>query len=535
MKKLITTLVAVLIVFVGVSCNQYVYVPVDPNDPIFGGGSTTATTVTDVADNVDTGTILKDAITADETDDTIEIVSVTKLPDTSGSTTVRAFSNMRATTAYEVVIRLNGYRGTANGTISGTISYRLEVSAGSAYTYTVSSSSVTVTASEADRSVTATVSGFTGSVSGITVVTGSITVTTGATVEVEQNKYAGSYEAGNETITEAGENSEGEGTEANPYVIMTADDLANIDRYGNDVYLELGADIEGRADITTTDVTLDLNGHTIKTPELKNEQGQIYGADSSSLIVEGGSLTILDSRNGAGIDAGYAALWARKDGEIHVINGTYRGTGSKASAVLIGNYGGSAESIENGSVIIDDGIFYGPEGCIALWGASELNINGGEYTSDGNLVIMTNGSADLVSHPFTITFNDGVINGSMIDNFRASNYIAGGFYIANQGNFYLNGGTINIEGGVGVAVRGGNVVISDDVIFNMTPYQDDTEGLLGDSPQIVVSDKQIVVDPDSRYPGRPITVTNYSAYVPVDAQGEACVPGSDGVIRYPND
>lgn len=479
MRKVLRALILALIMVAAVSCTQYVFVPVGGSS-----GNTVQTTIDDVAANVDTGDVLKAAIEGD--DPTAKVIGV----EARGGTTGASFMAARATMSYRVTVLLTGYVGTDGGVINGLVYYTL-TSIGSDWTYTVELSSVTVKAEGAASAVSATVSGFTGTVTGITVEGDSITA--GDAVTVSQDKYDGEYVVGGEAVTEAGVNNEGEGTKANPYVLKSDDDVANINSYGDGAYLSLGYDVTRTVLIKNENVTLDLNGHTITV-----------GDSNVGVCVQYGSSTILDSRNGEGITGG-VPLWADYDGTITVENGNYHG---KISAGYVGNFAKTEESIRNGHIVINDGTFYGYDGGFAVWGDSSLVINDGDFTSDYNLVVMTNGSKPLADCHFDITVNDGTFNASMIELGRNDNYIAGGFYIANSGTLNLNGGVLNIDGGVGVVMRAGTVNVADGVVINHTNTTGDDGGKAGDAPISLDVPNDIVVDLRSDYPGEDPIVNN---------------------------
>ena len=501
MRKIIIAAFSVaLIIAVSVSCTQYTYLPLDPNNPWFGGNDKVMTTVQDVAENVNTGNIFVDAINATADEETIGIKSID-----SYSKNASILSRTVTTEKYYVVVWLNGYIGENGALLFGDMNYVLNVSTDDAssevtYSYNVESSSIEVQASGADVNATATVGGFTGTIEGISISTDAgatvITVNEDSTATVKQNKYEGSYQVGNDKITEAGAESEGEGSKAHPYVLENAEDFENIDGYGDNVYLELGADITTTgATVTTNGVTLDLRGHSVTS------------SGTAIQVINDGEITIHDSENGEGITAKKAAFWAYNDGTIHILNGNYSGNDA---AVLIGMFDGSAESITSGSVTIEDGVFNGVEGAARVYGSSSLVINDGTFNSTYNLVIMTNGSSPLSNYFFYIDVNGGEFNGTMIQAGRDAGYIAGGFYICNTGTMDIDNAVLNIDGGVGIALRAGTVNVGRNVVVNHTNNTQDEGGKVGDAIVSLDVPKDIVIDYLSDYPGADPILNNDS-------------------------
>ena len=143
MRKIIIAAFSVaLIIAVSVSCTQYTYLPLDPNNPWFGGNDKVMTTVQDVAENVNTGNIFVDAINATADEETIGIKSID-----SYSKNASILSRTVTTEKYYVVVWLNGYIGENGALLFGDMNYVLNVSTDDAssevtYSYNVESSSI---------------------------------------------------------------------------------------------------------------------------------------------------------------------------------------------------------------------------------------------------------------------------------------------------------------------------------------------------------------------------------------------------------
>ena len=151
---------------------------------------------------------------------------------------------------------------------------------------------------------------------------------------------------------------------------------------------------------------------------------------------------------------------------------------------------------------------------LGVWGDGHLVINGGTFTAHDNTVIGTNGTGyDTSVKPYaeySIEINGGTFNA----NIESSGYIACGIYAANAGSVVLRGGTFNINGGVGILVRGGSLDLRNAVIIN-NHIEGLDEGKVGDST-VLVSDNPIVVDYSSEYPDwEGINIISTGDYEPV--------------------
>ncbi len=226
---------------------------------------------------------------------------------------------------------------------------------------------------------------------------------------------------------------------------------------------------------------------------------KIVNNNGSAIVVDGGEITI----NGNGtVEAKESAVQTINEGKATINSGKYIGT----FAIAAGKWDGKTAS--NGSVIINGGEFEAQEFAVPVWGKSSATINGGTFTSKDNAVIGTNGSKPLSSTPYDITINGGVFNGKI----SSPGYIACGIYMANTGNVVLNGGTFNIEGGVGVLVRSGELT-ANKVEITLTHKEGLKSGKVGDSEVVITEGSQIVVDDKAGYPGEgPKVIENKTSY-----------------------
>lgn len=264
--------------------------------------------------------------------------------------------------------------------------------------------------------------------------------------------------------------------------ITTGFDVATVENfetifaeYG---YVRLTADLTNLTEsikITNQSGTIDLNGHTITYGTTDDD------LHTGVLYIEGGNITI--TGNGI-IEAtdGYhvSCIKITENGSVTIENGTF--TCTQGDAIDIGVQDGNG-----GNAIINGGSFEGQEFCVGIWGRnSNVTINDGSFTARDNAVIGTNGSD--IGNP-SITINGGSFNGYIV----TEGYIACGIYMANACTVNITGGTFNIHGGVGIAIRGGELNASG-VTFNLIHVDDIPNGWVGDKKTLLPVDTEIVVD-----------------------------------------
>ncbi len=169
---------------------------------------------------------------------------------------------------------------------------------------------------------------------------------------------------------------------------------------------------------------------------------------------------------------------------------------------------GCGLSVQNeATLVVNEGLMVeAQEECLNAWVGSTLIVNGGEYTSKDNLVIMTNGNPGNGKNKITV--NGGTFNGKI----KSSGYIAGGIYVANDDTVTVNGGTFNIVNGVGIVARSGNVIVNEGVTFNITTDGTITEGKVGDAKINITIPRELVLDKLAAYPGGEPTIENNTEY-----------------------
>jgi len=215
------------------------------------------------------------------------------------------------------------------------------------------------------------------------------------------------------------------------------------------------------------DTELDLNHYTLSG----NVEGYMLTADNAKLTLKNGNVNAL--RRIAN---------AVNGGEIVIKSGTYSSGDVAMSAIG-----------EGSKITFDGGDLTAVEGGLGAFDGAELEINGGTITGTDNFPVFTNGTAGRGGN--TIVMNGG----DLVGNIASPGYEACGVYIANSDSFTMNGGTITSNGGCGILMRAGNVVINDGEITAI--MGDHVPGYVGDKKK-VMSASAVIYDEASNYPGK---------------------------------
>ena len=173
--------------------------------------------------------------------------------------------------------------------------------------------------------------------------------------------------------------------------------------------------------------------------------------------------------------------------EFNLKNGSVVANGGGNWGVVLG--------ANAGKVVLTDCDITAQEGAIGLLAGTtgnKIEINGGVYIGLDNAVISGNGSA-RDGDPNQIIINGGTFNGKI----QTSGYVACGIYAPWKDVITINGGEFNIENGVGVLCRGGQVYINGGTFTTTDPNGE--LGKVGDS-RIVVPCQTVYVDNASQYP-----------------------------------
>ncbi len=239
---------------------------------------------------------------------------------------------------------------------------------------------------------------------------------------------------------------------------------------------------------------LDLNGKTIS----------MQTKDARAIVVDSGNLTVI-GKEGA-IESHGNAFRVINGGVLSISErGTYTSTNN--SAIVAGD----SDESTGGTVVIVSAEVKAQEAALLVLKDSKLVVYGGTFSAADNFVVGTNGTEGLGG--YDITINGGTFNGKIV----SSQFIACGVYAANDGIITLNGGVFNIENGVGIIARRGDLYVGENVKIKLTPG--DTEaGKIGDSLVVVTTNSQIVRDEKSNYGS--LKIKNKSIYTIVGVDGK---------------
>lgn len=278
---------------------------------------------------------------------------------------------------------------------------------------------------------------------------------------------------------------------------------------GSTVVLLKDCSESGRAPEVTKNVTLDLNGKNL-----------IF---SSMTVDKGGNLTIKDSGTGGtynGLGANYSVR-VKRGGIFNLESGTLTNssTASGTSNVVVRVEGGTATTPAASTANIKGGKIEskGTPVFVRDPGAT-VNVSGGDLVGSGLACIAGNGSKGMGGT--TINISGGTLTANPYDDTSA----ACGIYHPNEGTLTITGGTINVNNGVGVLMRGGEMTMTGGEI-NATGDATRT-GSVGDTNQ-KIGVSGVIFDRDANYPA--VATTS------IKVDGEAKVSGAKAAVELIND
>ena len=255
-------------------------------------------------------------------------------------------------------------------------------------------------------------------------------------------------------------------------------------------------------------VTLDLNG--------KNLVFQSITVDIH------GNLTIKDSGNGGTYNGTYVDYSVRvKRGSVFNLESgtlTNSSTHPKTSNVVVWVEGGTAKKPAASTANIKGGKIEtkGTPVFVRDPGAT-VNVSGGELKGSGLACIAGNGTKGQGGT--TINVSGGTLTANPYDDTSA----ACGIYHPNEGTLTITGGTINVNNGVGILMRGGEMTMNGGEI-NATGDATRT-GTVGDARQII-GVSGVVFDRDANYPA--------VATTKIKIDGDAKVNGAKEAVELIN-
>lgn len=272
---------------------------------------------------------------------------------------------------------------------------------------------------------------------------------------------------------------------------------------GSTVVLLKDCSESGRAPEVTKNVTLDLNGKNLTFSYITASKG--------------GNLTIKDSGTGGtynGTGANYS-VYVKRGGIFNLESGTLTNssTATGTSNVVVRVEGGPATMPAASTANIKGGKIEskGTPVFVRDPGAT-VNVSGGELVGNGLACIAGNGSEGMGGT--SINISGGTLTAKPYDDTSA----ACGIYHPNEGTLKITGGTINVTGGVGVLMRGGQMDMTGGVINALGDIS--KTGTVGDS-RVVVTSSGVIFDRDANYPAVATAKVNISGSSKVNGAKQA--------------
>ena len=272
---------------------------------------------------------------------------------------------------------------------------------------------------------------------------------------------------------------------------------------GSTVVLLKDCSESGRAPEVTKNVTLDLNGKNLTFSYITASKG--------------GNLTIKDSGTGGtynGTGANYS-VYVKRGGIFNLESGTLTNssTATGTSNVVVRVEGGTATTPAASTANIKGGKIEskGTPVFVRDPGAT-VNVSGGDLVGNGLACIAGNGSEGMGGT--SINISGGTLTAKPYDDTSA----ACGIYHPNEGTLKITGGTINVTGGVGVLMRGGQMDMTGGVINALGDIS--KTGTVGDS-RVVVTSSGVIFDRDANYPAVATTKVNISGSSKVNGAKQA--------------
>ena len=256
-------------------------------------------------------------------------------------------------------------------------------------------------------------------------------------------------------------------------------------------------------------VTLDLNG--------KNLVFQSITVDIH------GNLTIKDSGNGGTYNGTYVdySVRVKRGGIFNLESGTLTNSSTTegTSNVVVWVEGGTAKKPAASTANIKGGKIEtkGTPVFVRDPGAT-VNVSGGDLVGSGLACIAGNGTKGMGGT--TINVSGGTLTANPYDDTS----VACGIYHPNEGTLTITGGTINVNNGVGVLMRGGEMTMTGGEI-NATGDATRT-GSVGDTNQ-KIGVSGVIFDRDANYPA--VATTS------IKIDGEAKVNGAKEAVELIND
>lgn len=152
----------------------------------------------------------------------------------------------------------------------------------------------------------------------------------------------------------------------------------------------------------------------------------------------------------------------------------------------------AAFSVSNGGILtINSGNFQAQEMCVQMLKSANITINGGNFVSLDNGVLMDNGTPGYGNN--TLTVNNGYFEGRI----SSAGYLAFTIHHASSGTFNINGGTFKAIDGAGFVCRAGELNVSNTTII--CGNDENISGWVGDN-KLQIGCYPLVYCEKSKYP-----------------------------------
>ncbi len=249
-------------------------------------------------------------------------------------------------------------------------------------------------------------------------------------------------------------------------------------------------------------IVLDLNGKTVTC-----EGGNAFEV-AGNLVVKDSTAKqpTVDGANVSGYEGGAivatgttketwgAALKALNGGSVTLESGKAESKGNLAIS-CVGNTSPGNSSPVASSVTVAGGYVLAPEGAVWVAGNGAVaNVTGGVLEAKDNAVVAGNGTVDSTTDYGGTEIN--ISGGQLVGHITTDGYIACGVYHPQAGKLNITGGSIYVDGGVGVLMRAGTANITGGTIQTTG----NASGKVGDS-DIISNCYGVFVEGKSKYPG----------------------------------
>ena len=186
----------------------------------------------------------------------------------------------------------------------------------------------------------------------------------------------------------------------------------------SDVTIDKNANLE-----IDDDTTIEFNGKTLTV-----EPGSIKVSD-------GAVLTLTDDSETGGIKSTRNAVTVENDSEVVVESGTYETTEFSGRGAVITIPAGT----ENAKITINGGTITGEYFAISSWGNGEVEINGGDISSNSSSVLDKVGGNAYYAYAVKVTDGHLEMNGGSVTG------VHGGIAIEGTATATINGGSVTLN------------------------------------------------------------------------------------------